>query len=300
MTNGIIFIGSVVSSEIVLESLIENELPPDTVFSLKEDHSPNVSGYSDLSRVAKVNGISYVEFKHINDEEHIRRMEEAKPDYIFVIGLSQLVSPRIINAARIGVIGFHPTALPKFRGRAAIPWQILLGVRASKSSLFYIDDGTDTGEIIDQETYVIGGDDYAEDVEAASNAALKRMMPGVIQKMKEEELTSRPQDREVATYLLKRVPEDGRIDWNDSVRDIHKLIRATSRPYPGAFSTYRGEKVIFWRGEVHKNDKYYGLPGQIIRSGEDGIEIFCRDGILKVTEYETEAGIRSIEGNKFI
>ncbi|CAM4205913.1 methionyl-tRNA formyltransferase [Lacicoccus alkaliphilus] len=300
MANGIIFIGSVISSEIVLESLIENGCPPDMVFSLKEDYSADVSGYSDLSKVATEHGLKYVDFRHINDDEHIRLMEEMAPDYIFVIGLSQLVGPRIINAARNGVIGFHPTALPKFRGRAAIPWQILLGVRASKCSLFYIDDGTDTGEIIDQEPYVIGGDDYAEDVEAASNAALKRMMPGVIQKIKDGALTSRPQDEAAATYLLKRVPEDGRIDWNDSVRDIHKLIRATSKPYPGAFSTYKGEKVIFWRGEVQTNDTYYGLPGQIIRSGGGGIEIFCRDGILKVTDYEMEAGVRFIEGNKFI
>lgn len=300
MSNGIIFVGSVISSEIILRSLIENGLPPDKVFSLKEEYSANVSGYSDLSKIAREHGIDYVDFKNINDDAHVRVMEEMAPDYIFIVGLSQLVSPRIINAPRKGVIGFHPTALPKFRGRAAIPWQILLGVRESKSSLFYIDEGTDTGEIIDQETYLIGDEDYAEDVEAALNAALQRMVPRVVQKIKDDALTSRPQDENAATYLLKRVPEDGRIDWNDSVRDIHKLIRATSRPYPGAFSTYKDKKIIFWRGEVHENNKYYGLPGQIIQAGEDGIDIFCKDGILRITDYETESGVRFIDGNKFI
>ncbi|MCD2136462.1 methionyl-tRNA formyltransferase [Salinicoccus halitifaciens] len=300
MSNGIIFVGSVISSEIILRSLIENGLPPDKVFSLKDEYSANVSGYSDLSKIAREHGVDYVDFKNINDEEHVKVMEEMAPDYIFIVGLSQLVSPRIINAPRKGVIGFHPTALPKFRGRAAIPWQILLDVRESKSSLFYIDEGTDTGEIIDQETYLIGEDDYAEDVEAALNAALKRMVPRIVQKIKDDALTSRPQDEDAATYLLKRVPEDGRIDWNDSVRNIHKLIRATSKPYPGAFSHYKDKRVIFWRGEVHENNKYYGIPGQIIHSDEGSIDIFCKDGILRITDYETESEIRFIEGNKFI
>src|SRR5699024_10571606 len=123
------------------------------------------------------------------------------------------------------------TALPKFRGRAAIPWQILLGVRESKCSLFYIDEGTDTGEIIDQETYLIHEDDYAKDVEKSSDTALGKMMERVIPEIKGDTLTSRKQNEDEATYLLKRVPEDGRIDWSQSIEDIHKLIRATSKPY---------------------------------------------------------------------
>lgn len=298
MSNTIIFIGSVASSEIVLKRLIENALMPEKIFSLKDEYSANVSGYRDLSLVARENNLDYVEFKNIND--NIQFIQETEPDYIFVIGLSQLVSTDIINAAKKGVIGYHPTALPKFRGRAAIPWQIMLGVRESKCSLFYIDEGTDTGEIIDQENYLIHEDDYAKDVEQSSDDALGKMMDRVIPEIKDDTLTSWVQNEDEATYLLKRAPEDGRIDWNRPVKEIHKLIRATSKPYPGAFSTYKDEKIIFWRGEVHENTKYYGIPGQIIHSDKERIDIFCRDGILKVTEYDMESDVRFIEGNKFI
>lgn len=299
MSNSIIFIGSVESSEIVLRRLIENGLMPEKIFSLKDEYSSKVSGYRDLSLVAKEYGLDHVDFKNINEPENIQLIQETGADYIFVIGLSQLIGTDIINAAKKGVIGYHPTALPKFRGRAAIPWQILLGVRESKCSLFYIDEGTDTGEIIDQETYLIHEDDYAKDVEKSSDTALGKMMERVIPEIKDDTLTSRAQNEDEATYLLKRVPEDGRIDWSQSIEDIHKLIRATSKPYPGAFSYYKDRKIIFWRAEMHENTKYYGKPGQIIKTDQDGIDIFCRDGILRVTDYEIEADTRFIEGNKF-
>lgn len=300
MSNAIIFIGSVESSEIVLKRLIKNDLMPKKIFSLKDEYSGNVSGYRELSLVAKEHGLDHVDFKNINEPENIRLIKEAEADYIFVIGLSQLVSTGIINAAGKGVIGYHPTALPKFRGRAAIPWQILLDVRESKCSLFYIDEGTDTGEIIDQETYLIHEDDYAEDVEKSSDNALGKMMDRVIPEIKDDTLTSRAQNEDEATYLLKRVPEDGRVDWNQPVKEIYKLIRATSKPYPGAFSYYKDRKIIFWRAMVLENTKYYGIPGQLIHSNHEGIDIFCRDGILRVTDYEIEAETRFTDGNKFI
>ena len=68
---------------------------------------------------------------------------------------SQLIDKEIIDAAKIGAIGFHPTPLPKFRGRAALVWQVLLGVKDTKCSLFFIDEGMDSGDIIGQEEYTI-------------------------------------------------------------------------------------------------------------------------------------------------
>ena len=98
------------------------------VFSLDEKYSKNVSGYYPIHKIAEENGIPYHKFRKINEEENINLIKEISPDYIFVIGLSQLIDKEIIDSAKKGVIGYHPTPLPKFRGRAAIPWQILLGI----------------------------------------------------------------------------------------------------------------------------------------------------------------------------
>lgn len=299
MENSIVLIGSVGSSEIVLNNLIDMNLLPDYVFSLNKAYSSNVSDFVDLTERAGKENIPTKLFKNINDDENIDIITKINPDFIFVVGLSQLVSEKLIKAAKKGVIGYHPTALPKFRGRAAIPWQILLGVRQTKSTLFFIDEGADSGNIIDQEEYIIESEDYANDVMQSSNEALNRMMKRVVPKLRQGTLDSLVQNHDEATYLLKRTPEDGEIDWTQSLNDIQTLIRASSKPYPGAYSIYNNMKVIFWRAEKLSNSKYIGNPGQIITANPEYIDIICKDGILRVTEYESESLMRFIAGNKF-
>lgn len=294
-----ILIGSVGSSKQMLEAMVEVRFPITCVFSLDEEASANVSGYQPIHEIAEKNGIKYKKFKRINDRENVELIQNIAPDYIFVIGLSQLVKKEIIDSAKIGVVGFHPTALPKMRGRAANVWQVLLGVHDAKVSLFFIDEGTDSGDILGQEPYIIEDTDYAEDVgrkidEAAaklSRRVLKQIMDGTIQPMKQNE--------EDATYLLRRAPEDGLIDWNSSIVDIHRLIRAVSRPYPGAFGMYDGKhKFIIWRADIYDNPKYIGMNGQIAEIADDHIDVVCKDGLLRITEYENVDRVKLFAGHK--
>lgn len=295
-----ILIGSVNSSKTVLEIMIQKKFPVDLIFSLDEKHSSNVSGYVPLHKIAIENKIPYKKFHKINDDENIQLINKIKPDYIFVIGLSQLIKDRILNAATRGVIGFHPTGLPKFRGRAAIVWQILLGVEKSKATLFFIDEGADSGDIIAQEEYIISSTDYALDVSKKCNEALFRMLPGVLDGLINNSIEAKKQDDCEATYLLKRAPEDGLIDWNKSAEKIQRLIRATSKPYPGAFTFYKGnEKIVIWRADYLENIKYFGIPGQIAAITTEYIDVVCGEGLLRIHDYECDESIKLVEGNKF-
>lgn len=229
-----ILIGSVVSSKVMLEEMINAKFPINMVFSLDEKYSKNVSGYRPIHEVAAANNIPLIKFRNINDEENIEIIKKVQPDYIFVIGLSQLIDNKILKIANKGTIGLHPTPLPKYRGRAAMVWQVLLGERESKVSLFMIDEGMDSGDIIGQEDYFIEETDYAEDLEKKSLEALRKLSKRVLPDLMNDSIVPIPQNDNDATYLLIRRPEDGQIDWNQSVSIIHRLIRAVSRPYPGA------------------------------------------------------------------
>lgn len=297
-----VLIGSVSSSKITLETMIDIGFPVELVLALDEEYSDNVSGYQPIHQIAIENGIRSYTFKRINEEECIRAIQEVEPDYIFIIGLSQLVGKPIIDSAKKGVVGFHPTPLPKFRGRAAIPWQIILDVEYSKISLFFIDEGMDSGPIIAQEEYLIGRDDYAYDVISKIEKALHRLLRRTLPRFLEGTIEAEPQVESEATYLLKRTPEDGRIIWWESAETIHRLVRATSHPYPGAFSMYKGKtKVIFWKADLIYESKYIGIPGQIASVRDDYVDIVCRDGVLlRVYEYSIEEPIRFIEGHKFL
>ena len=226
-------------------------------------------------------------------------IQSIKPDYIFVIGLSQLVKREIIDSAKIGVIGFHPTPLPKMRGRAANVWQVLLGVHESKCSLFFIDEGTDSGDLLGQEDYVIEDTDYAEDVMQKINEAARKLFCRVLCQIMEGTLKPEKQKEEEATYLLRRGPEDGLIDWDQPIRQIHRLVRAVSRPFPGAFGKYDGiHPVILWRADILENKKYIGMNGQIAAITDGYMDVVCRDGLLRVTDYENVNQVKLCAGHK--
>lgn len=294
-----ILIGSVHSSEIVLREMIKLGFPLEMVFSLDDQYAKNVSGYVPLHDIAEAHGIPFKKFRKIGSEDNIQLIKEIAPDYIFVIGLSQLINKDILNCAKIGVVGFHPTPLPKFRGRAAMVWQVLLGVHETKCSLFMIDEGVDSGDILGQEEYVIEDTDYASDVSRKLGEALSRLMPKVLGKILNGNLELVRQKEEDATYLLIRRPEDGRIDWNAPVEKIQRLIRAVSKPYPGAFSLYDGaHKIIIWRADYLENKKYIGIPGQICEIHDDYIDVVGADGIIRIQDYENIDGIRMLVGHK--
>lgn len=294
-----ILIGSVGSSKAMLEAMIEVGFPITYVFSLDEGASGNVSGYQPIHELAEKNGIQYRKFVKINDAENLGLIQSIEPDYIFVIGLSQLISKDIIDSAKVGVVGFHPAALPKMRGRAANVWQVLLGIHEAKVSLFYIDEGTDSGDILGQEPYMIEDTDYAEDVGRKIDEAAAKLSRRVLRQIMDGSIRPVKQNEDEATYLLKRSPEDGLIDWNQPVKDIHTLVRAVSRPFPGAFGMYDGKHpFIIWRAEIIENNKYIGLNGQIAEIRDDYIDIVCKDGLLRVTDYENVDDVKIFVGHK--
>ena len=294
-----VLIGSVGSTRMVLEAMIEMEFPISHVFSLDEKVSKNVSGYYPIHEIAQKNNIPYTKFIKINDEENIRIIKNIEPDYIFVIGLSQLVKEEIIKSSKYGVIGFHPTPLPKMRGRAANVWQVLLGVHETKCSMFFIDDGIDSGDILGQEDYIIEDSDYAVDVCRKIEAATYRLSKKVFQKILDDTLMPTRQNEEEATYLLKRSPEDGFINWTESINDIHRLIRAVSKPFPGAYGMYDGKhKIVVWKADINKNKKYIGMNGQIAEIGDGYFDVVCKDGLLHVSDYENMDNVKMFVGHK--
>lgn len=294
-----ILIGAVTTTRRVLETMVEVNFPISYVFSLDDAVSENVSDYDPVFKTAEKFNIPYKKFKKINDEENVKIIREIDPDYIFVIGLSQLVKDDIIKVAKKGVIGMHPAPLPKYRGRASNIWQHLLGEKKSALSIFFIDDGIDSGDILAQEPFEIADDDYCQDVCDKADEAAVVAMKRVLTQMLDGTLKPVKQNDEEATYTLKRSPEDGLIDWNQPIKDIHLLIRAISRPYPGAFSLYDGKsKIIIYKAEMLPNKRYIGFNGQIAEIREDSFDVVCKDGLLRVTDFENVDNVKMFVGHK--
>ncbi|WP_454055042.1 hypothetical protein [Clostridium sp. Marseille-Q7071] len=107
------FIGSVLLSKIALQTILEFGIEVSIVFSLDESISENVSDYFPLHEYAEQNNIQYKKFIKVNDIAN--DIENSNIDYLFVVGLSQIIPEQILSSIKKYSIGFHPTALPKYR-----------------------------------------------------------------------------------------------------------------------------------------------------------------------------------------
>lgn len=286
-TPRIVLIGAVESTAVALRAMCNTGVPPALAVSLPLDRNAAHSDFVDLGPLCAEHGIPLLREADVNSEAALARVAQVEPDYIFVIGWSRLVDETFRGLAKRGVIGYHPTLLPAMRGRAALAWTILLNVRETGGTLFWIDDGVDTGPIAVQTRFPIETDIYLGDLLDRQMAALAPMVAELVQKLRDGKEPRHEQDHSHATYLAIRRADDGRIDWNQNADDIARLVRAVARPYPGAFSHLGGRRVTIWRARSERHPEWHALTGQIFTYDQGMPIVRCGDGgSLVIEEYE--------------
>jgi methionyl-tRNA formyltransferase len=228
-----------------MEAIYEAGYELDTIFTLKDDMAVGKSGRIFVDEFAQQHGVAVHKLRHVNDADAVEKYRNL--DWLFIIGWSQIAGPEVINAPKNGVLGIHPTLLPEGRGRAAIPWAILKGLTKTGITLFKLDEGVDTGPVLAQIEIPLDDQTTATNLYERVSAAHGDLMREVLPKLRSGKVQLHFQDESKATVWPGRCPEDGEILTAGSVRDAARLVRAVTRPYPGAyyFDT-SGNKVIVW------------------------------------------------------
>jgi len=255
------------------------------VLGLDRRHAEHVSDYHDLQPLAENAGIPFLAFSRVTEPVVSESLERVSPDWLFVIGLSQLVPPKVRSLARAGAVGFHPTPLPEGRGRAPVAWTILLE-RPAAANLFFLTNEADAGDIIEQRPVAVLPDDYAADLIARTNDVLEQMVADLSLAFSSGRVPRTPQDDSKVTYYARRRPEDGIIDWNQPADAIYRLVRAVSRPYPGAFTFAGGRKLIIWRARPMDGADNRALPGTVVAIQDRCPVVQTASGLLALTDME--------------
>jgi len=287
-----VFVGAVEGSRRALDALVACARAPDLVVTLPPEAAARHSDYADLTLAAQQGGSDLLFTRDINDDETCRAIEALSPDLVLVIGWSQICRERLRGIPALGLVGFHPAPLPALRGRAAIPWTILVGLEETAATLFWIDEGCDTGDILLQSQFPVAPDETARTLYDKQVAALCRMLPDALSRIEAGQVPRLPQDHAQASYCARRRQEDGRIDWSRPAHELDRLVRAVGAPYPGAFSELDGHRITIDSARVHRNaPRYYGLPGQVQEANSRHLRISCGDfSCLEVTAWRSECG----------
>jgi len=285
-----ILVGAVESTKIALKCLAASpNWDLAAVFTLPPDLSGRHSDFVDLAQDAERAGTRIVRTANINSDAALQAIREMEPDYIFVIGWSQICGEQFRATATKGVVGYHPAPLPRLRGRAVIPWTILLDEPISASSLFLIDEGVDSGPILGQRYFHLAPDETAATLYAKHMARLEEMLPLVLEDIASGSPKLSIQDERYATYAARRRPGDGIIDWGQPAAAVWRCVRACGDPYPGAWTIFGNDRIVIKAAvPVPLSHHAAALPGQIVERSDAGFTVKCGDdhGLL-VSQWQT-------------
>jgi methionyl-tRNA formyltransferase len=202
-------------------------------------------------------------------------------DFSIVVGWYHMVPRKIRNLFSYGCAGFHASMLPKLRGGAPLNWAIILGMKETGVSFFELSDGVDDGLLYAQEKFPIEKDDHIQDLVNKSEAAIIKMLDKILPKIKRKDAI-RYQQVGIASYCGQRIPEDSLIDWSKSAEDILLLIRASARPYAGAYTSLENQQICIWSAEP-TNLVFHGAAGQILIL-HDNVYVSCLNTSILIKE----------------
>lgn len=276
--NKIGFVTCVELGQACLKSLVDEDLRIDLAITLPDHVAQNKSGRIYLDEYCKNQNINLIKSDNINNSAVLRAVKEHSIDWLFVIGWSQIIKEELLRTPRLGVVGIHPTLLPEGRGRAAIPWAIIKGLKKTGVTMFKIDEGVDTGPILDQIEIPLSSNTTASELYKVVNEAHVSLIKNNAARLMQGELNATIQDESIATEWPGRRPVDGDLLTCNSVAQAERLVRATTHPYPGAFYERGNERTVIWSAEV--------LPENSI-APSNSLKFF--DGILVPKEFSTQA-----------
>jgi methionyl-tRNA formyltransferase len=194
-----------------------------------------------------------------NNADFQSHLAEINPDAIIVVGYGRLIPQWMLDLPRYGNINLHASLLPKYRGAAPIQWAIARGESVTGVTTMRIDSGLDTGDILLQQEVPIAAEDTAETLVPRLAAVGAELVVETLRGLQAGEVRPRPQDNSKATLAPILKKEDGRIDFHRTAEEICNCLRGF-RPWPGAFTTFRGKTLQVWAAKPAQSQV---APGEL-------------------------------------
>jgi len=240
-----------------------------------------------LKESAQQHGIPVFQPQRMRDPGVYEKFVELAPDLGVMAFVTDIVPESILHSPRLGTIQYHPSLLPRHRGRSSINWAIIDGDKKTGITILWPDAGIDTGPILLQKEVDIAPNDtvgslYYDKLFPLGVEAIIESID-LIQKGKAPRI---PQDESQVTYERPCQEKDAIIDWAQPVTKVYNLIRGTN-PQPGATTSLRGHKLKIFDCDLIMQS-FSAAPGEIIETSDKGIAVAGRGGILLIKRVQPQ------------
>jgi methionyl-tRNA formyltransferase len=282
----IILIGQAAFAEKTLDKLVNQGEEIPAVFCPSD--APG-GKFDPVKQRALQLGIPVHQHKTLKGPEVLEKFVALQADLAILAFVTQIVPPPVFSAPRSGSICFHPSLLPKYRGRSAINWALIKGEAKTGVSLFWVDQGIDTGPILLQKEVAVDPDD------TTGTLYINKLFPlGVdaigeaVELIKAGNPPRIVQDESKANYDPPCGDEHARIDWSKPAQEVYNLIRGCD-PQPGAHTTWQGKMVRFYDCRLRREGTT-ATPGQIVEIGAESLSVAVPGGVIIASKVRGEGG----------
>jgi methionyl-tRNA formyltransferase len=249
-------------------------------------------GANEYQIFAQQTDANFIDASKLSPEELATALLGSGADVAISVNWPHLLNQEIISAFPLGIINAHAGDLPRYRGNACPNWAILNGeAHIGLCAHLMQADSLDSGPVMVREYFPLTDDTYIGDV----YAWLDQRVPAVLAIAAEQLLqgaraTPQPLDPKLALRCYPRRPQDGRIDWRAPADTVHRLIRASSRPFSGAYAFLEdGRRVTVWSAAIYAHwEPFCAVPGHIMLRADSGVVVACGEGCLLLREVEVE------------
>lgn len=208
-----------------------------------EDSATENIWFGSVADVCRDNGIPFITPADPKTPQLLAQVQAAQPDFIFSFYYRHMLPVELLAVARRGAYNMHGSLLPKYRGRVPINWAVLNGETETGATLHEMTAKPDAGAIVAQTAVPILPEDTAYEVFGKVVVAAEQTLWKVLPAMLADRTPRLPNDLSQGSYFGGRKPEDGRIQWRRTAREVHNLVRAVAPPYPGAFEEIADDKI---------------------------------------------------------
>lgn len=251
-----------------------------------------------VKELAMEQGIKVLQPERIrNDEETMKFLKEYNPDLIVVTAYGQIIPKEILDLPKYGCINVHASLLPRFRGASPIQHAILAGDEETGVTIMQMEEGLDTGDMISKASIEIGdmnGEELHDALAKLGGQLLEETLPDIFA----GNIHPEKQDDALSNYagLIKK--EDGKLDFENEDADyLERKIRAFD-PWPSTYCIFNGQNMKVKKAQFI--DKDYDLtPGTVIKADDEGIDVVCKNGVLRIKELQLP-GKKAMETGPFL
>lgn len=269
-------------AKVCLESLIttDNEL----VGVITQPDKPKGRGYTLMPPPVKVcaqeHNIPVYQPATLKDEEFANLLKELDPQLIVVVAYGKILPKNVLGYPECGCINVHGSLLPKYRGAAPIQRAIIEGEKTTGITTMYMEEGLDTGDMIEMYEISIRPEDNFETMHDKLADLGAYALLSTVKVIESGNVKRYKQDDSLSTYAKKIEKEDCLVDFSKSADAVHNLIRGTS-PFPLSFAFLNGKMIKFVSSFLtdKKSDK---APGTVVSLEKGNIYVATGDGVIGI------------------